>query len=228
MQFPWYKVAWSYLFPIVLEETGSYYNPIIEVYLKKGRLQLVTRDAIYSYDDWYINFRETFQRMDWQGLKGQKVLLLGLGLGSVPFMLEKVFKKNFEYTAIEIDPEICRLASVYALPRLRSFIEVINTDGYIFTETDKGQYDLIIMDIFQSAVIPEKFQSAKFLEILKNKLNAGGLLLYNRMYSDENAMSESRVFLDSFKSVFPAASHLIIRENMVIISDHSLVGLPEN
>ena len=181
MKHPLWKRGLSFFKDVSLEQTSSLSNPYLEVLLVKDRHQLVTRDAIYSYDDKYENFRVAFDNVNWGKVSGNKVLLLGLGLGSVIYILEKKMGKLFDYKAVEVDSEICRLCNTYTLAYLKSYVETINNEAMRFLNYDNDTYDMIIMDIFQSAVIPQKFQSLAFLEFLSGKLNKGGMLLYNRM-----------------------------------------------
>lgn len=213
----------SHFKEISLEKTSSVYNPYLEVLLVKGRHQLVTKDAIYSFDDKYLNFREAFRQLDWDKIQIYRVLVLGLGLGSVILILEKIFNKKLDYTAIEIDPEICRLCSEYTLDEIDSFVEVIPSEAMKFLDTDEASYDMIIMDIFQSSTVPQKFQSAAFLDLLNSKLNAGGVMLYNRMNITMKDRKENQVFEETAKSVFPDAHFLIINDNKVLINDKGLL-----
>jgi len=221
MKHPLWKKLLSYVTEISLVKTGSYSNPYLEVLLTNGRHQLVTADAIYSYDDKYENFNHAFKNIDWDNFKGQKVLLLGLGLGSVILLLEKHFHRLFDYTAVEVDSEICKLCYEYTLKDLNSFVEVIPREAMQFLESDNQKYDLIIMDIFQSAVIPEKFQSAEFLTSLKNKLNPAGFVLYNRMNITDKDKSDNTNFHKVIQYVFPRMKKLPIKDNIVFISDKS-------
>ena len=153
MQHPKWKKILSYFKELSLEKTSSLSNPYLEVLLVAGRHQLVTKDAIYSFDDKYENFNQSFKRINWELLPGNRVLVLGLGLGSVILLLEKYFHKSFDYTAVEVDSEICRLCNDYTLQRLDSFVEVIPSEAMRFLVSTDDSYDMIIMDIFQSAKI---------------------------------------------------------------------------
>jgi len=209
----------SYFKEISIEQTSSLSNPYLEVLLVQGRHQLVTKDAIYSFDDKYENFNYSFQQIDFKKLSGNKVLLLGLGLGSVIYILEKVMGKEMDYTAVEVDPEICRLCSQYTLDELKSFVEVIPAEAMSFLEYHEEQYDMIIMDIFQSAVIPQKFQTNIFLTKLKSHLSEGGLFLYNRMHITERDKAENKTFRENMKSVFPKMREIKVKTNLVIMND---------
>lgn len=219
MQQPIWKKWLSYVKEISLEQTYSVYNPHLEVLLVEGRHQLVTEDAIYSFDDKYINFDEAFKRINWQKIKGKRVLVLGLGLGSVILLLEKKYGLDLDYTAVEIDPEICRLCNKYTLANLKSPVEILPTEAMQFLNTRNEQYDLIIMDIFQSGDIPLRFQSETYLNLLKAKLEPQGLLLYNRMNINENHKRENKNFLPLMTQIFPQSTHIEIKDNIICVND---------
>ena len=136
-------------------------------------------------------------------------------------MLEKKWDQLLDYTAIEIDPEICRMAHHYTTSHLESYVEVINTDAEIFLQLDSSQYDFIIMDIFQSATIPYQFQSLDFINTLKDKLNDGGLLMYNRMHLTRKDKLEFIDFISDFAEVFPNYHSINVSNNIVIINEKS-------
>ncbi|MGB3800226.1 MAG: hypothetical protein WA952_10460, partial [Lewinella sp.] len=139
----------SYLWEQSLETTSSDYNDYLEVCLVHGRLQLVAEEAIYSFGDYYLNFRKLFEVFDYEQLpQDASVLVLGLGLGSIPELLEKYVGLDYTYVAVEIDPVIIELASRYSLPRLDSPVEVVQADAVAFLQLDDRQYDLICVDVF--------------------------------------------------------------------------------
>lgn len=219
MQHPFWKKWLSYVKELSLEQTYSVYNPHLEVLLVEGRHQLVTEDAIYSFDDKYTNFDEAFKRINWKIFKGKKALVLGLGLGSVILLLEKKYGQDFDYTAVEIDPEICRLCNKYTLSNLNSPVEIAPTEAMAFLNTRGDTYDMIIMDVFQSGDIPIRFQSEDYLNLLKLRLAPEGLILYNRMNINENHKRENNAFLPLMSEIFPQATHLEIKDNIVCVSD---------
>lgn len=223
MKHPLWKKILSYFKDISLEQTSSLSNPYLEVMLVQGRHQLVTKDAIYSFDDKYENFRYAFDQIDFSKLSGNKVLILGLGLGSVVYILEKVMGKNFDYTAVEVDPEICRLCSLYTLDEITSYVEIIPTEAMSFLDVHDEQYDMIIMDIFQSAVIPQKFQTIDFLTKLKTKLTENGLCLYNRMNITDTDKSDNEYFRTNMKMVFPKMREIRVKTNLVMINDEDFL-----
>lgn len=219
MKAPLWKRLLSYLFELHIESTSSEYNPHLYVSLKNGRYQLSTANAIYSYGDLYDNFSGAFAKMDLDKANISSVLVLGLGLGSIPIILEKVFKKQYNYTAVEIDEEIVYLASKYTLPELASNIEIISTDASIFTLQSPQQYDLIAVDIFLDDVIPTHFQQATFLEQLKGLLTEKGIVLYNHLaFSEQDRVNAKLFFEEQFKVVFPDATFVETNGNWMMMS----------
>lgn len=204
---------------MLIEEQSSLYNPNLYVVLKKGRLQLCTQAAIYSYADKYDNFRDAFDAIRISDKKIQKVLLLGLGLGSIPYMLEKIYGCLFDYTAIEIDPVICQLAEKYVLSDLDSMIQIYPIDALDYFQWNVEKFDLIAMDIFQSATIPTQFESVEFMHRLKNTLNPEGILLFNRLDDDLSNQERNKQFLTDWMKVFSTGQYIQTRNNHVYIND---------
>jgi len=63
MSIPIWKKWLSHLTPLTLEETASEQNPELTVLLSRGRVQLLSGNAIYSWDDLYQNFLIAFDRL---------------------------------------------------------------------------------------------------------------------------------------------------------------------
>ncbi len=219
MKKPLGKKTLSYVKDILLEKTSSEYNDILEVYLSQGRYQLCTSGAIYSYEDKYINFKTVFSKLNWDKLKVEKVLILGLGLASVPQMLEQKFNKNFEFYAIEIDPEIIRLANKYILDDMHSPIQIFEMDAEIFIEISDDMFDMIIIDIFDNNVVPEKFESKEFLQKTAQLLSDNGIVLFNRLNINDTTYQKTMEYNEKvFKEVFPFAKPIFIKDNIILSS----------
>lgn len=210
----------SYITEVRVEETQSEYHSILAVNLRQGRYQLCCEKAIYSFDDKYDNFKLTFEQLkfrnDWN-----RVLVLGLGLASVPYMLEKIFRKSYTYTAVELDEVVAQLAQKYTMSRMDSSLEIIIADAINFIEIDEQCYDMIIMDIFAEDIIPNKFETKEFLQLLESKLNTNGVLLYNRMGLTEFDIKTGKKFEATFSAVFPNSTYLEVKDNWMFVHDQS-------
>ena len=218
----------SYLWEQSLVRTSSEYNAYLEVCVVYGRLQLVAEDAIYSFGDYYLNFRRIFEVFNYEELPERaEVLVLGLGLGSIPELLERYIGVNYTYVAVEIDPVIIKLASRYSLPALDSPIEVVQADAMAFLQLDDRRFDLICVDVFQDATIPEHLDDAAFLALCRESLLPGGALVYNRLASsipDRNAAKS--YFTETFAPAFPAPYLYDTGGNYLLVNDGKFLTLP--
>jgi spermidine synthase len=223
MKKPFFKSILSYFIDIQIEYTSSEFNEDLFVFLSDGRHQLRTNKAIYSFEDKYVNFYKTFKALDWEKINIEKVLVLGLGLGAIPQMLEINFEKQFEYHVVEIDEEIINLAQKYTLNELKSPIYVYEMDAEIFVDITEEKFDLIIIDIFIDSTVPKKFESADFLEKLKYLLYDNGIILFNRLNSDtENFLSNTKYFDKVFKTEFPESKMFFVKNNIILTTRNDI------
>ncbi len=223
MKKPFFKKFLSNFREVILEETGSKHNPLLLVLLYKGRYQLCTRDAIYSYEDKYDNFRTAFDQIQVGDKKINNVLLLGLGLGSIPFMLEKIYKLETDYVAIEIDEVICHLADKYVLSDLDSSVQIYPIDAMDYFNWYDHRFDMITMDIFQSAEVPHVFEQKDYLKTLKSRLNEGGILFYNRLSNTKEHDVKNKRFGKDWMQVFPNGGTIDCKNNLIYINDLGLI-----
>lgn len=216
---PRWKKILSYLFEFHIESAPSEYNPHLYVSLKNGRYQLCTAHAIYSFDDLYSNFYRAFEQVDFEQLPAGDVLVLGMGLGSVPYMLEKSFQQEFSYDLVEIDANVIALAEKYGLSRLQSNYTNYEVDAAIFMAQNSRSYAMICMDVFLDDLIPSAFETPAFLQQLQSALQPGGLLLYNRLYRQKEDKAKTRKFFEQqFLKAFPEATYMDVAGNWILFN----------
>lgn len=219
MRIPVWKKWLSSVMPITLERASSAHNPELSVVLDRGRLQLLSGNAIYSWDDLYHNFTIAFGTLGLEERQISDVLLLGLGLGSVPYILEKIYERPYRYTAVEWDETVAALAAKYTLSRLQSPVEIITADAEMFLRITQENFDMIVVDIFEDDHTPDLFETTAFLESCEARLRPDGLLLYNRLHNNpKNKLSTERFFEYSFKTTFPGAHKVDTGGNWILIS----------
>ena len=219
MKQPWWRRWWSYFTEVHIESTSSNVNDNLLVRLSKGEYQLCTSEAIYSYGNLYDNFYKTFEKIHLPQ-NGSKVLVLGLGLASVVWMLERKFRKNYDYVAVELDDEVIYLASKYVLDEIKSEMQIINTDALHFVHAHDDQYDMVIVDIFLSDYIPRSFETESFLMDVKRCLKPGGIVLLNRLYLYEKDRSKTESYFNhTFKKIFAKADKIHVAGNWILLSD---------
>lgn len=216
---PWWKQWLSYFIEFHIESTSSEYNEELNVSFSKNRYQLYTQNAIYSFGDLYDNFKESFQQIKLPP-DGASVLVLGLGLGSVPLILEKNNKKAYQYTAVEIDEAVIGLTTKYTLPQLQSSMQMNCADAYLWVKSCTEKYDLIAVDLFLDDVIPAKFEQQDFLFECRHLLKDNGILLYNRLaFTEGDIKSSKQFFKNIFHPVFEQACHMDVHRNWMLLND---------
>ncbi len=198
---------------------GLLENGRLEVAMHRGRFQLLSNNSIYSWDDLYVNYVRAFELFDFEKFKPKEVLVLGLGLGSVPFMLEKKFGQRPHFTCVELDEIVAEWAFKYTFSRMESTVEVITADASLFVETCEEQFDLLVMDIFIDDLVPTVFEETYFLEECARLLAPGGFLLYNRLYqTDRDRLATERFFEGEFRLVFPDGFRLNTTGNWILMN----------
>ena len=217
MKQPWYKVLLSHLIELHIESAPNAINPHLYISLYKGRYQLATAKAVYSWQDLYDNFGEAFRRLRWDHTRIENVLLLGFGLGSIPYILEKKHRRRLNFTAVEIDADILYLAKKYAMEQLDSPVEFQICDAEAFMRSNARKFDLICMDVFIDDVIPAHLQTMEFLQMLRNALAQDGILMYNRLSRSPKDLEETQAFYDRrFKQLFAEAGYLDVDGNWIL------------
>jgi spermidine synthase len=207
----------SYFSILILARQESRYSGRIELWYQKGRYMLVTARAVYSYEDLYTNFRRAFEQLEAQRWQLKQALVLGMGLGSVPQLLERNFgQKDCHYTLVEIDPLIIDWATRTTLPKLKSKYQVVAADAILFVANSSDKYDLIVIDIFIDDEVPTNIESRDFLQKIKLLLSPTGRVLCNRLADTEAQKARSQYYFDNvFLQVFPQARIIDVDTNMI-------------
>lgn len=219
MRLPNWKKWLSYIWEIQIESIASEINPDLHISLSKGRYQLYTEHAIYSFGDLYDNFGRTFRQLNLSELPGNQVLILGFGLGSIPILLEKYTNRDWKITGIEKDENVLYLANKYGISEIKSPLEIILADAEAFVSQSQQKFDLICMDIYIDDKVPEHFEKIGFLEKLKAILTPEGLLIFNKLTRTRVDLEQSKVFYrDSFQTVFPEATYLDVKGNWSLLN----------
>lgn len=205
----------SYLYDITLETTQSPHNPHLQVVASRGRVRLDTKNATYSHEDLYTNFYQCFQQIKISQQTLQNVLVLGLGLGSIPLMLEQNFKQNAQYQAVEIDPIIIQLAQKYMPSPILQKTKITQADAFNFIENPPTatKFDLIAIDIFIDDKIPQNIQTQNFLKNTQKILKTKGILIFNHL----NNKSQTQEFYNQiFSKTLPNTKLITLKHNTMM------------
>jgi spermidine synthase len=209
----------SHLVEWPVEELSSQYNEHLKVVLHRGRYKLITDGAIYSFGDLYTNYRRSFERLDWAAHPVKSCLILGLGMASIPDMLVTRYKKDMDFTAVEIDEAVTSLAYRYVLSPKKIKVQVFTADAASFLEWHEGSYDMICSDVFVGDQIPGELETEEALTAMRDLLNPGGLLLYNRLSRYKPDIAKNLKFRDEvFLKVFPEGGYIDVGGNWMFVN----------
>lgn len=173
------KKLLSYLVPLRGKVYKSKINGQLELNWYEGKLMLDSKNANYSYG--------ALQRALAVGLhsiglfkvsQAKNILLLGMGAGCVIETIRKDFNNLSAITAVEIDEVVVDIAKKYFNVEMFPNLNIVVDDAFEFVK-QKGNYDLIIVDLFIDKETPSQFSSEEFLNNVTNLLSSKGNLLFN-------------------------------------------------
>jgi len=146
----------------------------------------------------------------------KSILMLGLGGGTVFRQLRR-FLPDTEFTAVEIDADMIRLARLYMeLDAQR--VEVIHDDAFAWLKTPHGPYDLVIDDLYRCGAtdVERPVEVTRgLLDTLCTHLAPGGSLIMNLVIGKghRNTHRAARAaFLERFSSVRAVRPPLSVNE----------------
>lgn len=168
----------SYIIPFRLKNYYSKINGTLEVNLINGKKVLDSRKGNFSYG--------SLQKILCKGLSQigfpknyNKVLVLGLGGGSVVQTIREEFKSNAFIELVDVDSKIISIAiNEFKIDRFEN-IKIIHADAYDYLKNCYDRFDAIIVDIFTINYTPKRFTNPEFINSLVNHLNANGKIIYN-------------------------------------------------
>ncbi len=127
----------------------------------------------------------------------KRLLMIGFGGGQISNYLFERFP-GIEIDAVDIDPEVIRLARKYFDvpddPRYRTHV----ADGRLFVEKAAGDqtWDMILLDAFRGVFVPFHLKTVEYYRTLLRHLSPRGVVVANlhqttKMYdSDRNTFAE--------------------------------------
>lgn len=199
---------------MLIRHAESTANPVIEIYLYRGRWQLATTDALYSDGNKYRPLLVAFKDMKQVLATVKQTLILGAGLGSAVSILNNMGFYPV-ITLVDIDTVVLQWALEFSDKNSPAKINPVSADAFEFVKNDKSSYDLLVIDIFLGRQVPEFVSSIEFLDLSKNRLRSGGALVLNYII---NAEDEWRLMEKNFKQVFPYSKLINLGVNRVFIA----------
>lgn len=132
--------------------------------------------------------------------KVYKILVLGAG----GFTLGLQDTHN-DYTFVDIEHTLQHVSEKYFLgQKLTPNKKFIVADASQFLKNTDIQYDFILLDVYSNSFqVPEGFITAEFMSRLRSRVAPNGIIAMNMIVSAEFGDKYSRVFDNTFHTVFP-------------------------
>jgi spermidine synthase len=133
----------------------------------------------------------------------KKMLLIGLGGGSIPKKLNKEFP-NMEIDAVELDPEVIKLAKDHFNIKEGKQLRLHAQDGRLFLTRTQTQYDIIMLDAYFTDAMPFHLATKQFFELAQKKLTPNGIVVANLISAVTGPSGKiARAFARTLRQVYP-------------------------
>lgn len=205
----------SFFYPIT-RKIKSDYNGTLEVTWYNGKKHLNTKNANYSYGSLQKILKIGLLKIDLSHCK--KILLLGMGGGSVIKTLRDDFDYHHQIIAIDIDPIVISVAQKEFNVKEENNLEIICIDALKFMVQNNKKFDLIIIDLFVDTEIPNSFYSHSFWQNIVKATNPEGSILFNAsLHNSDNKKLTSIIKLLSKNNFLIEKLERVNKTNTLII-----------
>lgn len=179
---------------------------VIEARWEYGRLVLNSARANQSLGSLHRVWQAVFARIGLQRRPPQRVLLLGLGAGSVPRILRKELKLACAITAIEIDPAMLAFARRHFGLGSLTGLEVIEADATIAIHGMRDRFDLVVVDLFEDIDLARGADTLGFAQALHERCSR--LVLFNTLIHDSQSKARSDRVRANLQAIFHSVDEM--------------------
>ncbi|MBN2437232.1 MAG: fused MFS/spermidine synthase [Deltaproteobacteria bacterium] len=130
-----------------------------------------------------------------------KICLIGLGGGYIPTVF-RMHLPQVRLQTVEVDPLVEKLAKQYFRFTVPPGQALAIDDGRQFLKKSRERYDQIWLDAFNSDYIPAHMTTKEFLQLVKSRLNEGGIVIQNLFCWNNLFDAQIATFRTVFAKVF--------------------------
>jgi spermidine synthase len=200
----------SYLFPQRIDVAQGHGGAYLEVVVNNGKLMLNANQSNYSFGGLHLIFEQLFDQIEIGKYEIKKVLLLGLGAGSVVDLLVNKNGLKCAITGVELDVKVIDFAQQYFEIEKYANLEIVQADAFEFVQQCDEKFDLIVVDLFIGDTVPAAFASVEFIQNLRRLSNEKCCVAYNKMTDNPTHKQELVALSQKFDTAFPGWKlHLI-------------------
>ena len=149
-------------------------------------------------DDMLVPYTQTFAAALLYPEKVSRILMVGLGAGSVSTYLARAMP-DVAIDVVELDPGVIAAGRKYFGLLETDRVRFIESDGRVYLNRNKGLYDLILLDAFREQGVPFHLLTREFYSLVKERLAPGGAVASN--VEDDTKLHAATVA--TFGAVFP-------------------------
>ncbi len=217
----------SYILPITIYEKKSQISKNLEVTWNNGKLVIDSENTNYSYGSLQKVLRKGLFTIGKEQIQNMNsILVLGVAGGSVVKTLMDEFHFEGNITGIELDDEITLIANKYFKLNEITNYTPISADANEFVKSTTEKFDLIIIDIFQDATMPDFLFEIEFINNIKKIVNTNGFILFNTMNLDKESINKNKLFVAHFENQHYKVSefkNIEIYNELIIVEKDRLV-----
>jgi spermidine synthase len=104
--------------------------------------------------------------------------IIGLGGGRTAWYVHKSVPK-LAFTAVELDPDVARIANRYFKVRPQKNFDVEISDGRVYLTRTDAKYDIVMIDAYRGPFVPFHLLTKQFYELVAEHLQPGGVAVQN-------------------------------------------------
>jgi predicted membrane-bound spermidine synthase len=179
---------------------GKYQNILKMAFQWKGWYTRQSEANLADPDDLPLLYNRVFSIAAIYPPEIKRVLVLGLGGGSIPVYLHR-FVPEATIDVVEIDPGIIAAAKKYFGLRETSRLRLIESDGRVFLNRHPEPYDIIMVDVFSGSYIPFHMMTKEFYQLVRNRLNPHGVAAINIWPAEKLFVSNVRTLKLTFDTL---------------------------
>jgi spermidine synthase len=133
----------------------------------------------------------------------QRVLIVGLGGGSLPSLLRKHYPR-LSIDVVDIDPDVVAVAKKFFGFREDAAMHVYVEDGRRFIEKCKQPYDIIFLDAYGVDDIPYDLATKEFLLAVRRAVRPQGVVAGNVWAQSSNPLHDAmlRTYQEAFDDLY--------------------------
>jgi spermidine synthase len=174
--------------PGLVEKVESLYNDIYLLRRRNGDFALMFGAERVNYVESIVNpddemelpvyYTQSMTAGLAYAARLDSAAIIGLGGGRTAWYHHKSVP-GLEFTAVELDPEVARIAAQYFGVRPERNFDVVIRDGRVHLARSEATFDIILIDAYRGPFVPFHLLTTEFYRLVAEHLRPGGVAVQN-------------------------------------------------